>query len=160
MDTKTNRENQKRFTEAQKAKGLKRVVLWARPEDVDDLKLAARQPHSLSKLKKRVEKDLLPKVEASVKAALRRRTQRAMLVQARSEARRQPAGANRPPSTVRFQVKPSEAVRAALRASGWRWDPVAAVWHLPDDPALYEASTALLRDLEQWQPIPLTHAAD
>ena len=108
MDIETNRENQRRFSEAQKAKGLNRVVLWARPEYVDDLKLAARQPHSLSKLKKRVEKDLLPEIKASVKARLKRRTMRALTVQARAEARRHPAGANTPPSRVRFPMRPSE----------------------------------------------------
>jgi hypothetical protein len=86
-----NRENQERFAQAQKELGLKRLMLWVRPEDADTLKLAAKQPHSLAALRKKVE------------AKLRRRTERALLVQKRSQARKRLSGSNRPPEVHTVQ---------------------------------------------------------
>ena len=102
MDKKVkNRENQERFAQAQKELGLKRLMLWVRPEDADTLKLAARQPHSLAALRKKIEAELerklRPIVKKKVEAKLRRRTERALLVQKRSQARKRLSGSNRPP---------------------------------------------------------------
>ena len=70
-----------------------------------------------------------------------------MLVQRRAEGRQRPLEANRPPVCIRFTHKPPAATRARLKAAGWLYDPVAAIWHLPDDPALWEATEALLAAL-------------
>jgi hypothetical protein len=155
MDQKTNnRLNQQRFAQAQKDLGLKRMMLWVRPEDAEALKLAAKQPHSLALLRRKVEAELLrklrPILRKKVEAKLLRKTERALLVQKRSQARRRPSGANRPPECIRFTTYPPVAVRSRLKAAEWLYDPVAAVWHLPEDPQLYEASEALLRDLEKY----------
>lgn len=146
MDRDKNLENQQRFVAAKTAQGLKRVILWARPEDVEALQLAARQPHALAKLRKRVEKELERELRNEVAAKLRRRTERALLAQARTEARQHPAEANRPPEAIRFEHRPPVALRARLKAAGWRYDPVAALWHLPRDPAFWSASERLLED--------------
>ena len=155
MDKKVkNRENQERFAQAQKELGLKRLMLWVRPEDADTLKLAAKQPHSLAALRKKIEaeleRELRPIVKKKVEAKLRRRTERALLVQKRSQARKRLSGSNRPPECIRFNRIPPAALRGRLKASGWLYDPVAVIWHLPNDPSLYEASEALLRDLEAY----------
>lgn len=144
MDREKNLENQHRFVEAKKAQGLKRVILWARPEDEEALRLAARQPHALAKLRRRVEKELERELRAEVAEKLRRRTERALLAQARAAARLHPAESNRPPPRVRFERIPPASERNRLKAAGWRYDPVAAVWHTPDDPALWSATEALL----------------
>ena len=38
------------YIAAKKAQGLKRLVLWVDPVAVDDLRLAAKQPHALARL--------------------------------------------------------------------------------------------------------------
>lgn len=134
-----------------RAQGLKRVVLWARPEDVGALKEIAGQPHAvaqrLAELRARIERELVPQIRAEVASKLRRRTERAMLAQRRAEGRQRPIEANRPPECIRFTSKPPAATRARLKAAGWLYDPVAALWHLPDDPALWSATERLLADL-------------
>ena len=154
MNQKTNLENQRRFVDAKKGQGLKRVILWARSEDVDALKTIARQPHAIAKLRQKVEaeieRELRPVIAAKVKAKLRRQTERAMLVQKRAQARLHPASSNRPPSRVRFEARPPATVRNRIKAAGWLYDPVAAVWHLPDDPGLWSASERFLDELEQY----------
>jgi hypothetical protein len=152
MDKKTNnRLNQQRFAQSQKEMGLKRLMLWVRPEDADALKLAAKQPHSLASLRQKIEaeleRELRPIVKQQVEAKLRRRTERALLVQKRSQARKRPSGSNRPPECIRFNLIPPAALRGHLKAAGWLYDPVAVIWYLPDDPSHYETSEALLRDL-------------
>jgi hypothetical protein len=87
-------------------------------------------------------------VKKKVEAKLRCRTERALLVQKRSQARKRLSGSNRPPECIRFNRVPPAALRASLKASGWLYDPVAVIWHLPGDPSLYETSEALLRALE------------
>ena len=152
MDRETNLNNQRRFIDAQKKQGLKRLVMWVKPEDVPALKLAAQQPHSLAKLKKQVEADvtaaLKPRITKKVEQVLMQRTYRAMLAQKRAQARRSIAGANRPPNCIRFTKAPPAAQRVALKAAGWLYDPVAAVWHLPDDPATFAATERLLGGLD------------
>ena len=155
MDDKIrNRVNQQRFAQAQKEMGLKRLMLWVRPEDADTLKLAAKQPHSLAALRKKIEveleRELRPIVKKKVEAKLRRRTERALLVQKRSQARKRLSGSNKPPECVRFNRIPPAALRDRLRAAEWLYDPVAVIWHLPDDPGAYGTSEALLRDLEAY----------
>ncbi len=164
MNGETSRENQRRFALAQKAKGLKRVMLWVRPEDVEDLKLAARQPHSLAKLRTEVRADLVKSLEPAIKRRVQdellRKTRRAMLIQKRSQALRALSGANRPPECIRFEKVPPAARRMALKDAGWLWDPVAAIWHLPDDPASYEATQRLLEGLEGFGVVRLAKPDD
>jgi hypothetical protein len=166
MDRVRNLEAQRRFVAEKQGQGLKRVVLWARPEDVGALKEIAGQPHAvaqhLAELRARIERELAPQIRAEVAAKLRRRTERAMLVQRRAEGRQRPVEANRPPECIRFTHKPPAATRARLKAAGWLYDPVAALWHLPDDPALWEATERLLASLAHFPYLalakPLTDA--
>ena len=164
MHKKSNAEKQRKFVEAQKAAGLKRVVLWARPEDVDDLKLAAKQPHSLVKLREEVRAELVktlkPALKLKVAAELKRKTERAMLLQRRAQARRALSRANSPPECIRFEKAPPAARRNDLKAAGWLWDPVALIWHLPTDPASYEATERLLGALEQFGVVRLGKSED
>ena len=151
MDRERNLEAQRRFVDEKQGLGLKRVVLWARPEDVETLKALAGQPHAaaqhLAELRARIERDLEPQIRAEVAAKLRRRTERAMLVQIRAAGRRRPVEANRPPECIRFTHRPPAATRERLKAAGWLYDPVAALWHLPEDPALWDATERLLASL-------------
>jgi hypothetical protein len=159
MDTKTNTENQKRFVDAKKDQGLKRVILWARPEDVDALKTIARQPHSIAKLRNKVERELIktmqPKIREKVAEQLTKKTRRAMLIQKRAAALRQPASSNAPPETIRFGSKPEARIRDKLKSGGWLYDPVAAVWHLPTDPAHWPEVQQLLDQLTMYSPVYL-----
>lgn len=154
MPRKTNAEHQRQFVAARRAQGLKRVILWARPEDVDALKTIARQPHEILKLHRKVtaeiERELRPKIERKISAWLVGKTRRAMLVQRRAQARRMLAGNNRPPDMIRFVKKPSGVMRNRLKFAGWLYDPVAAVWHLPDDPARWPKTVRLLDELEKY----------
>ena len=74
---KTNLQNQHKFVAKKKEQGLKRVTLWARPEDVESLKKIALQPHAIVKFKREIETELKrtlePEIKSSVKAELRRR---------------------------------------------------------------------------------------
>lgn len=145
-----NRTYQRRYADARKAEGRKRIALWVREEDIDDLRLAARQSQALSKLKRQVIADLRPKIEAQVAGELTRKTRRAMLAQRRAQARRQAAGSNRPPELIRFVTRPPATVRNRLKAAGWLYDPIGAVWHLPDDPATWPATERLLDELDAY----------
>ena len=145
---KTNAQKQRDYIAAQKAKGLKRVVLWLQPEDVDLFQTAAQNPHAIAKLRRRIRAEIEPDIRKKVEAELTRKTHRAMIVQKRAQARRLQAGSNRPPELIRFKSRPPGAVRNRLKAAGWWWDTVAAVWHLPDDPAAWPATERLLDELE------------
>ena len=149
--SKNSAKRQRDFVAAKRALGLKRVVLWVEPEAVPDLRLAARQPHALSKLRQEVEAELRPKIELEVRqritGKLERRTERAMLAQRRAQVRRQQARSNRPPELVRFKSRPPAALRNRLKAAGWLYDPVAAVWHLPNDPDQWPATETMLDEL-------------
>ena len=160
MDKKKNTENQKRFIEAKKSEGLARVILWARPEDIESLKMIAQQPHSIAKLRKKVEAETVrkigPKIRAQVKAELLRKTRRAMLIQKRAIAQRQKAGSNTPPEAIRFSRRPPATIRNTLKSEGWLFDPVAVVWHLPNDPSKWPEVQRLLDRLEEFGIIKLT----
>lgn len=151
MDRERNLEAQRRFVAEKQGQGLKRVVLWARPEDVGALKEIAGQPHAvaqhLADLRARIERELEPQIREEVAAKLRCRTGRAMLAQKRAEGRQRPVEANRPPECIRFTQRPPAATRERLKAAGWLYDPVVALWHLPDNPALWSATEALLAAL-------------
>ena len=146
----TSAEKQRRFVAAKRAAGLKRLVLWVQPEDVEAVRLVARQPAALARYRAEVERELRPKIESKISGRLERRTMRAMLVQRRAEARRTLAGSNRPPELVRFLTRPPAKIRNQLKSSGWLYDPVACVWHLPDDPAQWPETERLLDELEQY----------
>ena len=146
--------HQRKFVAAKKAAGLKRLVLWVRPEDKERLKVICRQPHAMARLAARTERDLRPKIERKISARLERMTMRAMLVQRRAQARRTLLAGNRPPELIRFLKKPSGAVRTQLTSAGWLYDPVACVWHLPDDPKKWLDTVRLLVELEEYSPEP------
>lgn len=139
-----------RFQERMAAQGRRRVELWIRADQVAEFQEAARTGHGLARLRREALADVRREVRKSCAAELRRRTRKALLVQARKEARAVPAGANAPPSRVRFGVRPPMLVRWALRELGWRYDPVAAVWIVPqDDPATWDRSLRVLGELER-----------
>ena len=156
-DQSINLRNQKRFVEAKKAEGLKRVVLWARPEDVDALKTIARQPHAIAKLCKKVEEELRPAIKRKITAQLERKTRRSMYAQKRAAARQHLASSNSPPDMIRFERIPPEAVRSQLRREGWLYDPVASVWHLPTDPDKWPQVMELLDLVAQYDVTHLAH---
>ena len=142
--------HQRKFVAAKKAAGLERLILWVRPEDKESLKMIAQQPHAMARYRAKVERDLRPKIERKISARLDRKTTHAMLVQRRAHARRMLAGSNRPPELVRFLTRPPARTRNRLKSSGWLYDPVAAVWHLPDDPAQWPETERLLVELEKY----------
>ena len=150
--------HQRKFVAAKKAAGLERLNLWVRPEDKESLKMISQQPHAMVRyrakverdLRAKIERDLRPKIEREISARLKRRTMRAMLVQRRAQARRTLAASNRPPELIRFLTRPPAKIRNRLKSSGWLYDPVAAVWHLPDDPAQWPETERLLDELEQY----------
>ena len=157
MSRQENREKQRKHVAAKKAQGLKRVVLWVRPEDAEAHKIAAEQPQALNRIRKTVEARIERETWARVAARLDRRTERALLAQRRAQARRLQAGSNRPPEKIRFKSRPPGKIRNRLKASGWLYDPVAAVWHLPEDPETWPASQRLLDELDAYD---IEHLAD
>lgn len=58
------------------------------------------------------------------------------------------SGQQRAPARVRFGHRPPGTFRRRVREAGWRYDPVAAVWHLPEDPERWPAAVAVLDEAE------------
>ena len=149
---------QRKYVAAKKAAGLERLNLWVRPEDKESLKMISQQPHAMVRYRAKVERDLRskferdlgPKIKREVSARLERKTTRAMLVQRRAQARRTLAASDHPPELIRFLTRPPAISRNRLKSSGWLYDPVAAVWHLPDDSAQWPRAVRLLVELEKY----------
>ena len=154
MNQNDKYKNQRKFIETRKAEGLERLTLWVKPEDKPALKEIARQPHAIAKRLAQIEaetrRELEPQITARITAELERKTRNALLAQKRAQVRRQQAGSNRPPELIRFKARPPGATRNRLKASGCLYDPVAAVWHLPDDPETWPAIERLLDDLDRY----------
>ena len=74
---KTTSKSSINLLQRKKKKGLKKVIFWARPEDVESLKEIAMQLHTIAKCKAEIETELNrtlePEIKSSVKAELRRR---------------------------------------------------------------------------------------
>ena len=142
MDPNDKHKHQRKFIAARKAEGLERLILWVKPEDKVALKEIARQPHAIAKRRAAIEaeirQELGPQIERRVAAELTRKTRRALLAQRRARARRLQTGSNRPPEMIRFAKRPPGRLRNRLKAQGWDYDPVAAVWHLPDELDAYD----------------------
>ena len=155
----TSAEKQRKFIAAKKAAGLKRLVLWVRPEDVEAVRLVARQPHVLARhrvkverdLRSKFEKDFGPKIEREVSERLDRKTTLAMRRQRRAQVRRMDEFSNLKPEMIRFLTKPPAILRNELKYSGWLYDPVANVWHLPNDPADWLRTDRLLGELQPYR---------
>ena len=143
-----HREAQRRHEAAQRAAGLKRIRLWVRPEDVAALQEAARSPHGLARLRKQALKEIKAELRDEVGERLKRETEKAMVVQARADARAHPSGSNSLPPRVRFERRPPKSIRQKARYRGWLYDPVSACWWLPDDPDRWPASEALIEEAE------------
>ena len=149
---------QRKFLAGKEAAGLQRLILWVLPEDKERLKLMSQQPHAMARqhakikrnMRSKFEKDFGPKIEREVSARLERKTTRAMLVQRRAQARRTLAASDHPPELIRFLTRPPAISRNRLKSSGWLYDPVAAVWHRPEDPAQWPAAVRLLIELEKY----------
>ena len=154
MNSNDRHRHQRKFIAARKAEGLERLVLWVKPEDKAALKEIARQPHAIAKRRAAIEaeirRELEPQIKRRVEAELIRKTRRAMLAQRRAQARRQQAGSNRPPEMIRFRSRPPAQLRNRLKAEGWWYDTVAAIWHLPDDPEAWSATERLLDKLDAY----------
>ena len=92
----TSAEKQRKFIAAKKAAGLKRLVVWVRPEEKERLKLISQQPHLLAEewakverdLRSKFERDFGPGIKREVSERLTRKTTRAMLAQRRAIAGR------------------------------------------------------------------------
>ena len=54
----TARDRMRRFMARMRERGLKRIQLWVRPEDVPKIREAARQPAALARLRKEVWEEL------------------------------------------------------------------------------------------------------
>ena len=54
----TARDRMRRFMARMRERGLKRIQLWVRPEDVPKIREAARQPAALARLSKEVREEL------------------------------------------------------------------------------------------------------
>jgi len=154
MDPNDKHKHQRKFVAARKAAGLERLTLWVKPEDKETLKKIARQPHAMARYLAEIEADIRrefePRIKRRVEGELSRKTHRALLAQKRAQVRRQQAGSNRPPEMIRFTTRPPGTVRNRLKASGWLYDPVAAAWHLPNDPKTWPATERLLDELDAY----------
>ena len=154
-----NLERQHKFIERKKANGMKRLVLWVAEEDVDDLKLCARQPHTLAKYRKAIETeviaDLKKRVERQMYTKIAKKVEKSILAQRRYQARRMPANKKLVPPCIKFKKEPPAVIRHALLDAGWVYDVADAIWHLPTDPIGYSKSNALIESMTEWEPIKL-----
>lgn len=141
---------QKRYREAQKAKGLKQVLLWARPEDIPLLKEAAESPHALARLRKEVRAKVEKEVRGREARNIRRKQHRDLLRQARRTVQVIRGGDNESTAIgVRISPRPTEHLKTLMRRNMWTWDPVIAVWRLPWMHERYASSIAMCRELER-----------
>ena len=144
---------QKRYREAQKAKGLKQVLLWARPEDIPLLKEAARSPHALARMQREVRASVVEEVERDVRqreiVKIRKRQERDLLAQARKSVKRLKEGSNVSPSALKIRPEPTEHEKTLMRRALWFYDPVIAMWRLPWQHERYASSLAICRELER-----------
>ncbi|MXX87994.1 MAG: DUF3018 family protein [Boseongicola sp. SB0677_bin_26] len=60
------RERVRRFMARMRERGLKRIQLWVRPEDVPRIQEAARQPAALARLRKEVREEVEEDVKAEI----------------------------------------------------------------------------------------------
>ena len=151
----TSAEKQRKFIAGKKAAGLKRLLLWVLPEDEESLKMISQQPHAMAryraKIERKFERDLGPEIKREVSERLDRKTTRAMKAQRRAQARRMDEFSNLKPEMIRFLTKPPAILRNELKYSGWLYDPVANVWHLPNDPADWLRTDRLLGELHKYR---------
>ena len=106
--------------------------------------------HVRAAIEAEIRQELEPQIERWIAADLTRKTRHALLAQRRARARRLQAGSNRPPEMIRFRKRPPGKERERLKDQGWEYDPVAAVWHLPEDPEAWPATEKLLDELETY----------
>ena len=140
-----NRRHQRSFLARRRVRGLRRLTLRVPPGHVAAHRAAAAgRPRELERLRDRVEAE----VRGHVLHRLDRWNRMALRRAARAEARMHPAGSNAPPARVRFGHRPAEGFRKRLREAGWWYDWIAAVWHLPEDPARWAAAEALAAEAE------------
>ena len=146
MDGKDRRKTAKtRFVARMKAEGRRQLRLRVPDEHVAAHRaVAAGRPRELERLRGCVE----AKARQHVLHWLDRWNQAALRRAVRAEALRHLAGSNAPPARIRFGTIPPEALRERLRAAGWWYDWIAAVWTLPDDPARWPATDALVAEAE------------
>lgn len=159
ISKKVNLERQNRYVDRQKAKGMKRLILWVPEEEAEEIKLCTRQPHALAKLRKEVEAEVIAtltkKIERQVYTRIAKKVERSILAQRRSQARRVEVKKNSPPDCIRFAKRPPATRRQALKDAGWVYDIADAIWHLPTDPIGYSKSNALIKNMAEWDPIKL-----
>ena len=146
---KTNAEKQKTYTERMKAAGYKRLVVWVPRQDLEDLKLVVKSRHAILRAKRSILKQLETEVKRTVAGKLERKTERALLSQARDQVRRQAAGANAPPARVQFRPQPPALIRSQIKHEGWLYDPVSCTWILPTAPDRWDRTLALLDQISR-----------
>ena len=146
MDGKERQKAAKvRFVVRMKAEGRRQVRLRVPDEHVAAHRAAAAgRPQELERLRSHVE----AKCREHVLHWLDRWNHMALRRAARAEVLRHPAGSNAPPARIRFGTIPPEGFRERLRAAGWWYDWIAAVWNLPDDPVRWPATDALVKEAE------------
>lgn len=145
---------QKRYREAQKAKGLKQVLLWARPEDIPLLKEAARSPHALARMQREVRASVVEEVSRDVRKReivnLRKKQRRDLLAQARCTVKLLRGGDNEAsPIGVKIRPEPTEHLKTLMRRNLWTYDPIIALWRMPWMHERYASSMAMCRELER-----------
>ena len=104
ISKKVNLERQNRNVDRQKAKGMKRLILWVPEKESEEIKLCTRQPHALAKLRKEVEAEVITtltkKIERQVYTRIAKKVERSILAQRRSQARREEVKKNSPPRAL------------------------------------------------------------
>lgn len=141
---------QRRYRERQKERGLKQVLLWVKPEDVDLIKEAAESPHMMARLRKEVRAKVEKDIRSREWRTLHRKQRRDLLRQARRTVQLIKGGDNEwSPMGVRISPRPTEHLVTMMRRNMWTWDPVIAVWRLPWMHERYASSIAMCRELER-----------
>lgn len=139
-----NREHQRRFKARQRERGLRPLVLQVPPEHVAAHEAAvAGRPQEIERMRARVEAT----VREHVLKRLDRWTHKAVMQQARKEARQHPASSNAPPARLRFGKRLPRAITRQLRGAGWWYDWIASVWNRPEDPDRWHEMDSLIAEV-------------
>lgn len=152
---KTLIERQRKYWEAQREKGFKRVVMWVPQEQVNDLKLIAKTPHAIAKAKQQIITEITKKLEASeqikmeVKRKVFAKTRRAFLAQARAHLDRQVRKDNAPPARITFETRPPQLAAIMLKEAFFYYDPVSQCWFRPTNPKNWNKAWQVLSELNE-----------
>lgn len=135
---------------AKERNGLKRIEVWVRPEDVAALREAARSPHALSRLRKKVRAEVRAELDVEAMRVLRRKARRDVLRQIRRDVQRVAAGSNAMPMFVKVTPPPPPVVVRLMRRSRMTFDPVRAIWSVPHDLDAQAAAVQIVGELDRF----------